>query len=246
MTHDPAGYGRRMAADYDAIYAGRHDTDGAVELLAELAGAGPVLELGIGTGRLALPLRRRGLAVHGVDASDAMVAELRGKPDGADVPVTIADFTDLRLPELQSACTLVALVFNTIFAVPDQAAQVGCYRSAARHLRPGGHFVVEAWVPDSGWSAGHLPVRSLVVDADRVIVETAEHDPVRQTLRTTKVSLADGDLRLYPANHRYAWPAELDLMAELAGLRPVARWADWRRSPFTADSRQHVSVYRRG
>ena len=241
--HDPSAYGEATAADYDALAAALvGDTDAAVATLAELADGGPVLELGVGTGRLALPLVARGLAVTGVEASSAMIAELRTREGGADLPVVQGDFATVRAP---GVFALVVVAYNTIYALPDQDAQVACFQNAAAHLRPGGRFVVEAWVPDPAAFRSGAALRTLAVAEDEVVVESALLDPVAQRMTTTKVRLRNGDVRLFPANHRYAWPAELDLMARLAGLSLEQRWGGWRQQPFTADSRAHVSVYRR-
>lgn len=240
--HDAEAYGRAIAADYDALYAETLDTAAAVGCLADLAGAGPLLELGIGTGRLALPLAARGLDVHGVDSSPEMVARLRAKPGGADLPVAVGDFAEVRL---QERFTLVVLAFNTVYALPSQDAQVDCFAAAAGHLLPGGRFVIEAFVPDPTRFAQGRMVRTDSVGGDAVVLEVGEIDPAAQRMRTTKVRLGADGVRLYPANHRYAWPAELDLMARLADLRLVHRWAGWDRAPFTAASTHHVSVYER-
>lgn len=241
-THDPEAYGRAIAADYDALYDDTLETDAAVDCLGGLADGGPVLELGIGTGRLALPLVERGLAVHGVDSSPEMVALLRAKPGGADLPVVVSDFADVHLEE---RFALVVLAFNTIFALPTQEAQVSCFVTAAEHLRPGGRFVIEAFVPDpTRFSQGRM-VRPYAIGSDHVILEVGEIDAAAQRMTTTKVRLGAGGIRLYPANHRYAWPAELDLMARLAGLRMAQRWAGWARAPFTGGSDHHVTVYER-
>lgn len=241
---DPTAYGGSgIADDYDALYAGEWDTDGAVELLAQLAGPGPVLELGIGTGRLALPLLERGFEVHGVEASPEMLEKLRAKPRGSEIPVTLGDFAEVNAG---SDFSLVVLAVNTIFALPDQDAQVACFANAARHLAPAGAFVVEAWIPDVGAFRHNRLVRPRITRSDVVSVETAVLDPVEQMMRTTQAVMSNGSLRLYPANHRYAWPSELDLMARLAGMHREARWEDWVRSPFDGESRTHVTVYRRG
>lgn len=240
---DAGAYGASgMADEYDALYAGHWETERAVECLSHLAGGGPVLELGIGTGRLALPLRARGLEVHGIDGSPEMVDRLREKPGGNTIPVVVGDFASA---EAGCGFALVVLAVNTIFALPDQQAQVECFRNAARHLAPSGRFVVEAWVPDVGAFRHNRAVRPRILRSDTVSIETAELDPVEQIMRTTQAVFSQGSVRLFPANHRYAWPAELDLMAQLAGLEREARWADWSRSPFTGESRAHVSVYRR-
>ena len=239
---DPTAYGASGIADeYDDLYAGHWETDTAVDRIAELAEGGKVLELGIGTGRLALPLLARGIDVHGVDGSAEMVAKLRRKPGGDRIPVVVGDFAHA---DAGRGFTLVVLSANTIFALPDQAAQVECFRNAARHLAPSGRFVIEAWVPDVGAFRHNRVVRPRIMRSDRISIETAELDPVTQTMRTTQAVFSEGSVRLYPANHRYAWPAELDLMAQLSGMHREERWADWTCSPFTADSQAHITVYR--
>ena len=239
---DPGAYGASGIADeYDDLYAEHWETEAAVDCLARLANGGRVLELGIGTGRLALPLLERGIEVHGVDGSPEMVSKLREKPGGDRIPVAVADFAHA---DAGGGFSLVVLAVNTIFALPDQQAQVACFANAARHLAASGRFVVEAWVPDIGGFRHNQLVRPRIVRSDRLSIETAELDPVTQTMRTTQAVFSDGSVRLFPANHRYAWPAELDLMAQMAGFQREERWADWLGSPFTADSRAHVSVYR--
>lgn len=223
------------------MYAGYWDTDAAVDRLLELAEGGPVLEFGIGTGRLALPLADRGLRVHGVDGSAEMVAQLRAKPGGERIPVVVGNFADA---DAGGEFSLVVLAVNTIFALPDQDAQVACFQNAARHLAPSGRFVVEAWVPDIGGFRDNRLVRPRVIRPDQVSIETADLDRAEQIMRTTQAVFSAGGVRLYPATHRYAWPAELDLMGRLAGLRRESRWADWRRGDFTRESPAHVTVYR--
>ena len=241
--HDPTAYGASIAGDYDDLYDGLLETNAAVDRLAALAEGGPVLELGIGTGRLALPLAERGLAVHGVEASPAMVELLRAKPGGANLAVTIADFTDVTVGD--EAFSLVVLAFNTVYALPTEDAQVACFATAARHLRPGGRFVVEAWVPDPGRFIDGAAVGVRHVTPTRLSIDTALIDPVAQRMETVQVVLDEGRVRLFPANHRYAGPPELDLMARMAGMPREHRWADWHRSPYQVASRSHVSVYRR-
>ena len=239
---DPAAYGSSGIADeYDEMYSDEWQTDEAVECLVQLANGGPVLEFGIGTGRLAIPLLQKGIEVHGVDGSAEMVSKLRQKPGGDRIAVAIGDFAHA---DAGRDFALVLLAVNTIFALPDQQAQVECFRNAARHLRPSGRFVIEAWVPDIAAFQDNQRVRPRIMQSDRMSIEVAQLDQVEQTMRTTQAVFSDGSVRLYPANHRYAWPAELDLMAQLAGLHREHRWADWTRSPFTSDSRAHVTVYR--
>ncbi|MFP5320180.1 MAG: class I SAM-dependent DNA methyltransferase [Acidimicrobiia bacterium] len=239
---DPTVYGASGIADeYDDLYQDEWETDAAVERLTGLAAAGKVLELGIGTGRLAIPLVGRGIEVHGVDASAEMVEKLHAKPGGEQIPVVLGDFATV---DAGRDYSLVVLAVNTIFALPDQQAQVACFANAARHLAPGGRFVVEAWVPDVGAFRHNRLVRPRVMGAGRISIESAEIDPVEQMIRTTQAVFENGSVRLYPANHRYAWPAELDLMAQIAGFEREARWADWSGAAFTGESRAHVTVYR--
>ncbi|MDQ3897610.1 MAG: class I SAM-dependent methyltransferase [Actinomycetota bacterium] len=240
--HDPTAYGRRIADEYDEHYEGHWDTEGAVERLAELAGAGPVLELGVGTGRLALPLADRGLEVHGLDSSEDMLDRLRRKPGADRLKLWTGDFVEIDVP---GAFSLVVLAINTIFALPDQDSQVRCFEAAARRLGPGGRFAVEAWIPQLERFTTGAAVSVRILREDRVSLDIARIDPVTQRMETTQVSFTDGDVRLYPANHRYAWPSELDLMGRLGGLELETREEDWRRTPFTAHSPTHVSVYRK-
>jgi len=237
---DPIGstYNERCAGVYDELF-GAFDA-AAVDVLAELAGGGSALELGIGTGLIALPLAARGIEVHGIDASPAMVARLRAKPGGGSLPVTMGDFAEVGVA---GEFALVFVVFNTLFALQTQGDQVRCFRNAAAHLAADGVFVVEAYVPDAAFGGG--PLRVTAVESDRVGLKVSRHDPVAQRIASQHVVIRDGEVRLYPVEIRYAWPAELDLMAELAGLRLRHRWSDWNRTEFSAASTKHVSVYAR-
>ena len=230
-----------VAARYDASSADMFDpavVDPAVDFLAALAGDGAALELGIGTGRLALPLAARGVTVRGIDLSAAMVARLRDKPGGADLDVAIGDFATTRVP---GEFALAYAVFNTIWSLTSQDAQVACFRNVAAHLAPGGCFVVEVAVPGLRWL---LPGQTTTVfDLSDDQWGISEYDVVHQGLVSHHFSTVDGVLQKWSIAFRYAWPAELDLMAQMAGLRLRERWADWDRSPFAADSRKHVSVW---
>lgn len=239
---DPAEYGERIADVYDELYGKLFDTEGAAAFLAELAGPGPALELGIGTGRLALPLAERGVKVHGIDASERMVRNLRGKPGGDRIPVTIGDFADV---PVDGRFPLVFVAFNTLFALRTQEAQVRCFQAVAEHLADDGAFVVEAFVPDPArFDRGQRTATERLAH-DRVILESSVHDRATQRVDSLHVMVTEEGIRLYPVDIRYAWPSELDLMARLAGLGLRERWADWRRTPFTSESPQHVSVYER-
>ena len=235
-------FGELNAGRYDAMYEElmRAETGISVETLAELAGGGKVLELAIGTGRVALPLAARGLTVHGIEASEAMVARLREKPGGSAIPVEIGDMAEVRVKD---TFDLIYLVFNTIFNLTTQEAQVCCFQNAARHLSNNGVFVVETVVPDlSGYVDGQR-MKGSWARMDSARFEIAIHDPVLQTVAFQRIVISEDDTRMTPHFMRYAWPSELDLMAQLAGLERRERWAWWDRSPFTADSKSHVTVY---
>jgi Methyltransferase domain len=240
--YGPSTYGDRVADVYDCMpQVLARDVERAVLTLAELAGPGPVLELSIGTGRLALPLAARGLAVRGIDASEAMVQKLRVKPGGERIPVAIGNFADV---VVDGRFPLIFVAFNTFFGLLSQDEQVRCFARVAEHLTAEGVFVLEAFVPDvTRFDRGQrLGVTHL--DVDDVQLEASTHDPLTQRIRSLHVTLSnEGGMRLYPVHVRYAWPSELDLMAKLADLHLRARWSDWDKSSFTAASRSHVSVY---
>ena len=238
--YEPATYGDRIADVYDDLYQDMFDIDGAVALLEELAGGGPALELAIGTGRIALPLHARGVEVHGIDISDAMVTKLFAKPGGSDIPVVMGDFADV---PVESDYSLVYLVFNTLFALTSQEDQIRCFANVARHLRPGGFFVVEAFVPDLSRFDRHQRIGVDRVGNDFVELETTRHDPATQSSESVHVVLRESGIKLYPVHLRYAYPSEMDLMARLAGLRLSDRFGGWRRQPFTSESTGHVSIY---
>jgi SAM-dependent methyltransferase len=238
---DDGYFDERIAASYDQSEGEAFDPrviEAAVGFLVERAGAGRVLELGIGTGRIALPLAQRGVRVHGIDLSRAMVARLRGKPGGDDIGVTIGDFATTRV---DGSFSLAYLVFNTIMNLTTQAAQVACFRNVAAHLEPGGRFVIEVGVP----SLRRLPpgerFRAYHVGETRWDID--EFDVAAQGLVSHHFAIVDGRLERDSIPLRYVWPSELDLMAQLAGLSLRERWAGWTREPFTSDSDRHVSVW---
>ena len=239
--YGPKTYGDRIANVYDGLYPNL-DTEGAVETLASLAGKGPVLELAIGTGRLALPLAERGLEVHGIDASEAMVAKLREKPGGDRIPVTMGDFADVGT---EGPYSLIFIASNTFFALLTQDDQLRCFQNVAARLADDGVFVVEAFFPDLARFDRGQRVNVILVEAGRVGLDASKHDPVEQRVDSQHVVIAEEGTQLYPVSIRYAFPSELDLMARLAGLKLENRWGGWRREPFTADSPRHVSVYGR-
>lgn len=249
VIDDPADgwFPESVAERYDVGLGGANDPAEiarTVDLLADLAGDGAALELAIGTGRIAVPLAQRGVPVHGIELSRAMAARIAGKPGAEGVGVTIGDMTTTRVP---GEFSLVYLVFNTISNVTTQDGQVDVFRNAATHLRPGGCFLIEVAVPD---------LRRLPPGQDTVPITVApdeegggymgfdRYDVVTQEFTSNHVWVTpDGGGRFFRVPFRYAWPAEMDLMARIAGLHLVHRWADWARSPFTADSTSHVSVW---
>lgn len=247
VAHDPANYGDRIADLYDELYAGMSSAEAESALLAELAQPGNrALELGIGTGRIALPLAARGVEVHGVDASRAMVDRLRAKPGGDRLPVTVANFGDVDAV-MGGPFSLVYCVFNTFFALLTHEDQVRCFQGVAARLGPTGRFVLEAFVPDMTRFSQGQAWRVLDVDAasssPSVTLEASRHDPVAQRVDSNQVILREAGIRMIPIQIRYAYPAELDLMARVAGLRLADRWSGWRKQPFGRSSNVHVSVY---
>jgi SAM-dependent methyltransferase len=234
-------FDERAAAVYDDLLAGMFDPSvvtPAVELLAELAGEGRALELGIGTGRIALPLAERGVPVHGIDASEAMVSRLRAKPGGDRIDVTIGDFATTRV---DGQFSLAYLVFNTIFNLVTQDAQVACFENVARHLDTRGVFVVENSVPELQRLPLGQNINVIGVAAREMSFDV--YDVVTQGLTSHHFVISDEGISSFPVEGRYVWPSELDLMARLAGMSLRERWAGWKREPFTSLSHSHVSVY---
>lgn len=238
-------WGREVAETYDAMNASLFDPqllDRTVDVLAAVAGTGQALELALGTGRVALPLSARGVAVQGVDLSPHMVDQLRRKPHASAVPVTLEDMASARVP---GEFTLVYLLFNTIMNLTSQDEQVAVFTNAARHLLPGGAFVVEVVVPQlPALPPGQLG-RVFALEPDHVGLETCD-DVESQVTCSHHWALVDGRLVRHSAPYRYVWPAEMDLMARIAGLRLQHRWADWTRAPFTSSSTAQVAVYTKG
>jgi SAM-dependent methyltransferase len=240
-VHDDGYFDERIAAKYDESTASISDQealDPLVDFLAELAAGGRALELGIGTGRVALPLARRGVPVHGIDLSRSMVAKLREKPGGDDIGVTIGDFATTRV---DGPFSLAYLVYNTIGNLTTQEAQVACFRNVAAHLEPGGRFVIEVGVPE----LRRLPPGETyrVFSASQSYFGIDEFDVATQRLVSHHIDIVDGKVERFSMPFRYVWPSELDLMAQLAGMTLAERWGGWKREPFTSESRKHVSVW---
>src|SRR5918998_811270 len=239
--YDPImSFGEDVAKMYDDEQRG--DENEAVAFLEKLAGGGPALELAVGTGRIALPLAARGIRVDGVDLSPEMVAQLRTKPGGDRISVTMGDFADVPVP---GTYRLIYVVFNTLFNLLTQEDQVRCFENVAAHLTDDGSFVIEAGSPAFLYRLRddqHVDAESIEVDAVRL--DVLRHDPAKQMLDESHVSISRAGVRLDPIVQRYAWPAELDLMARIAGLHLKERWDGWNREPFT-NKHNVVSVYGR-
>src|SRR3954451_20312172 len=234
-------FGERVAARYDDAgpeISGAEAVDPVVDFLAELAGERAALELGIGTGRIALPLAQRGVRVHGIDLSTAMVERLRAKPGGEEIGVTIGDFATT---VVGGRFTVAYLVFNTIMNLTTQDEQVACFENVAAHLEPKGCFVIEVSVPMLRMLPPGQTIHPFTVESDYVGFD--EYDVVTQALVSHHYRFGHGRQVAMP--FRYVWPAELDLMARLAGMTLRERWADWDRTPFTADSTKHISVWQK-
>jgi SAM-dependent methyltransferase len=239
VTYGPSTYGDRIAEIYDHAYPDL-PTGETVDFLAELAGAGPVLELAIGTGRIALPLAERGVEVHGLDASEAMVTKLKAKPGGDRIPVTIGDMADV---PVEGRFTLVYLIFNTFFCLVTQDDQRRCFEKVAEHLEEGGVFVLEVFFPDLARFDRGQRVSTTKVETEEVGISVARHDAVAQRVDSVEVVFSEQGAKFYPVQSRYAFPSELDLMARLAGMRLRERFGGWKREAFTEASGGHVSVY---
>jgi SAM-dependent methyltransferase len=237
-------WGREIADVHDAVAAHLFEPsvlDPTVDLLANLAGDGPALELAIGTGRVALALSARGVAVQGIDLSESMLEQLRAKPGADAVPVTVGDMTTTAV-EPSGGFTLVYVVANSLMNVTTQDEQLAVFANAAAHLVPGGFFVVELIVPQLREVPEGAVGRVFTLDDDHVGIETFD-DLVGQIAWSHHWMQVDGRLVRHSAPYRYVWPSELDLMARLAGLRPHDRWAGWDRSPFTSASKSQVAVF---
>jgi SAM-dependent methyltransferase len=239
--YDPSTYGERFADVYDDWYGEVSDVAGTVDRIAALAKGGPALELGVGSGRIAIPLAARGVEVHGVDTSPAMLARLHSKPGGAAVHTTVADMATLDLGE-PPPFSVVFVAFNTFFNLTTAAAQQACLERVAALLAPGGSFVLEAFVPAEGAVGGAVEPRRIA--ADEVVLTVSTIDTASQTVSGQHVHLSEAGIRLRPWCLRFAPPEELDEMAGAAGLELVERQAGWRDEPFGPDSPAHVSTYR--
>lgn len=231
-------YGERIAGVYDDLYQGYEEI--AIHRLAQMAQGGRALELGIGTGRIALPLQAMGVEVHGIDASAAMIARLRARPGGEHIQVLQGDFSTVEAP---GKFALVYVVFNTIFSPLTQEEQIRTFENAARHLEPGGVFLVEAFVPDLKRFVGGQSLRVSSMDNQTLRLDASQVNLAKQLIIAQYVHLSENGVEIYPVRLRYIWPSEMDLMARLAGLRLRDRWGGWEQSVFSAASQRHISLY---
>ncbi|MGB7053412.1 MAG: class I SAM-dependent methyltransferase [Acidimicrobiales bacterium] len=234
-------FDQRIAQNYETRWPEVVDpavVEPIVDFLADQAGDGPVLELAVGTGRIAVPLRQRGISVSGIDLSPDMVAELRAKPGADDIDVTIGDMATTKLAD---TFTLAYLVANTLANLTTQDAQVMCFENAAQHLQPGGRFVIELYIPELRRLPPGETVHPFAITPTHLGFE--EYDVASQIAYSHHYWIVDGRLETFSAPFRYVWPAELDLMARIAGMTLRERWSGWGREPFTSESRSHVSVW---
>jgi SAM-dependent methyltransferase len=248
-NYDPGiSFGPEAAKVYDdeqrfSRTPSRRRQNDAIARLEELARGGPALELAIGTGWIALPLSIRGIRVDGIELSPDMVDQLRSKPGGDQLFVTIGDMADVDVPDRYR---LIYVVANSLFNLLTQDDQVRCFENVAAHLEDDGMFLVEVFRPDFLYRLrGDQYVDAEGVEMDEVRLDIAHHDPVSQLLNESHVILSRGGVRLNPVVTRYAWPSELDLMARIAGLQLKDRWSSWSREPYTADSKYMIAVYGR-
>jgi len=246
--HDERAYGAAVGSEYDVLYpasAPELQTDAAVALLSELASdggrKGRILEFGIGTGRLAVPLSRRGFDVVGIDGSAEILQQLRAKQEAEDIDVVLGDFINASVPGLFS---LAVLALNMIFAPASRAAQIECFRNAARHLSADGRLVVEAYLLRPEQLSGAWSIWPRLVGSEQVEMQVARYDLATNHVERTLIHLRHEGTRLIQVNDCYAWPGELDLMAQLAGFEIEDRYGDWTKKPFSNSCDRHVSIYR--
>ncbi|HYA33999.1 MAG TPA: class I SAM-dependent methyltransferase [Candidatus Binataceae bacterium] len=239
--YDETTYGERIAEIYDRFYGKRDDPEMVAAFLASLAGKRRALELGIGTGRIAIPLAARGVRVSGIDSSPAMVEKMREKSGGADIPVTIGNFADVKVAG--GGFGLIYIAFSTLFALTSQDEQIRCMTRAGRRLLPGGALAIEAFNPDHSLLAQRQRASTIDIGADHALLDLATNDIVNQTVRVQHILFTPSGVKMFPVQLRFAYPSEIDLMARLAGMRLRERYGGWDRSPFTATSPVHISIY---
>lgn len=241
LKFDPETFGQLNADTYDD-WQDPGTTMQSVALIHELAAGGRILELAIGTGRMAVPLAGLGNDICGIDASAEMIAKMREKPGGADIRAKLGDFADV---EIEGTFDHIFLVFNTLFNLTDQDAQLRCFQNVARKLNRGGTFLIDAFVPDFSTYVDGQRTRTRGLGMDSAFIEASLHDSARQVIEFQRIRVNPGGMSLVPLVMRYAYPAEIDLMARVAGLEKLARWGDWTKGSFDEHSKMHVSVYRK-
>lgn len=231
-------YGERIAEIYDQWYSSFDPA--AIQILAELAHGGPALELGIGTGRIAIPLMNLGVRVQGIDASASMVAKLHAKVAREKIPVTMGNFTDV---DVEGQFSLIYIVFNTFYSLLTQEDQIRCFQNVASHLNHEGVFAVEAFVPDMKRFIDGQTMRVGRIGDNEVQIDVSEIELEKQLITSQHVLFQEQKIHFYPVKIRFVWPSEMDLMARLSGLQLKQRWSDWKKGEFTAESTKHISVY---
>jgi SAM-dependent methyltransferase len=231
-------YGETIAEIYDQLYS-QYDPD-AINTLAELSKGGKALELGIGTGRIAIPLMNSGVTVHGIDISKSMVAKLRAKPGGEKIPVTFGNIADVAV---EGKFSLIYVVFNTFFSLLTQEEQVRCFENVTRHLMDDGVFLIEAFVPDLKRFTGGQAIRAVQVGNHEAKIDISILQSEKQIISSQHTFIGEHGTRFYPVKIRYVWPAEMDLMGRISHLHLKERWSDWKKSPFTDESTKHISIY---
>jgi SAM-dependent methyltransferase len=241
-SFDPASFGDHFAEVYDEMHPALSSSDPMIQALAKLACGGPVLELGVGTGRVALPLSSLGITVHGIEASEKMVARLRAKPDGSGIPVTMGDFRNVRGADHYS---LIFCVQSTFFSLPSQADQLECLKSCASHLRQDGAILLEAFSPDPSQFEKKHNMSILDVQIGRVTLDVSHHDTIEQKITMQHLIIMPTGIKMYPVQLRYAWPSELDLMARISGLVLEDRRGGWKGEDYAGAGGRHVSIYRK-
>lgn len=239
-SYDASIYGERISSKYDEWYGSCEES--VINLISEYADGGSIFELGIGTGRIAIPLAHRGLDVAGIDASKAMVEELKKKPGSESICVHIGDFSSF---STEKNYDMAFVAFNTFFLLPDQEQQINCFRSVHRLLSNAGRFLIESFVPDPKRFDKGQTVRTVDLNDGSVKLECSRHDTVNQVVTSQIVHISENGVNLYPVRVRYAWPSEIDLMARLTGFVLLERWGGWKKEPFSESSGYHVSVYQK-
>jgi SAM-dependent methyltransferase len=244
MTFDGAAYGEAIADIYDSTVDGYDylDTETEADVLVDLAGGGRLLELGVGTGRVAVPVAQRGSEIVGIDISPAMLRQLRARPGGDRVTAVVGDMADVAVA---GSFSLVFSVFQTFFCIPTQDEQVRCFANVADVLEPDGRFLIEGFVPPLGDFDDGRRLRLAGLGPSSVNLTFSTLDPMAQRITSQLLFIGEQDFRLVPWTIRYAWPSELDLMARLAGLELEQRWQDWQRTPVGSAAARHISIYRR-